>query len=615
MTDKPKGIFRRFFGFIGNTLLGLLKSIARLLISAVVIITVAVVLIALFTRPEPIPESAALVIAPQGSIVEQLNRSPSPMALLAGQPKETRLSDLLGSIRAAAKDERINSLILNLDGMSGTSFNKLSDIGDALQEFRDSGKPITVAGDNFNQGQYFLASHADRILLNPFGAVEVMGFARYRPYFKDALDKLKINVHVFKVGSFKDAVEPFLRNDMSEASKLHNSEWLNLLWADYTSRVESLRGLPKGALNGFINAMDSELQQHNGDTAKLALENGLVDQLATSQQMHDALVELAGDDGNGGYRQVGMKRYLQDIFAQREADNMFKEDKVALVVASGEILDGEQPAGKIGGDSLAELLSQVRDDPAIKALVLRVDSPGGSAYASEVIRQEILQIKAQGIPVVISMGSLAASGGYWISANADQIWASPTTLTGSIGVFGMIPTFENSFAELGISSDGIATTELAGFGNPTRPMSEKGAAVIQSAIDGIYQKFLTLVAEGRNSSSEEVHKVAQGRVWTGAKAKQLGLVDELGNLKDAIVAAAKLADISEYKVELIQQPLSFQEALMLGLTENVDLGQWLNIDSLIPQSIQQTANPLVEALNDLNDPKGYYLRCYECGEL
>ncbi|MGS2724615.1 signal peptide peptidase SppA [Porticoccus sp. GXU_MW_L64] len=614
MTNKPKGIFRRFFGFIGSTLLGLLKSIARLLISAVVILTLAVVIIALLTRPQPIPDSAALVIAPQGNIVEQLTTSPSPMGLLSGPPRETRLGDLLGSIRAAAKDERINSLILNLDNLSGAGFSKLSDIGDALQEFRDSGKPITATGDNFSQGQYFLASHADRILLNPFGAVEVMGFARYRPYFKDALDKLKVNVHVFKVGSFKDAVEPFLRNDMSEASKLHNSEWLNLLWADYTSRVESLRGLPKGAVNGFISSMDRDLQQHNGDTAKLALENGLVDQLASSQQMHAALVELAGDDGNGGYRQVGMKRYLKDIIAQRQADNMFVNDKVALVVASGEILDGEQPADKIGGDSLAKLLSQVRDDPAIKALVLRVDSPGGSAYASEVIRQEILQIKEQGIPVVISMGSLAASGGYWISANADQIWASPTTLTGSIGVFGMVPTFENSFAELGIKSDGIATTELAGFGDLTRPMSDKSAAVIQSAIDGIYQKFLTLVAEGRNSSSAEVHKVAQGRVWTGAKAKQLGLVDELGNLKSAIAAAAKLAEISEYKVELVQPPLKFSEALMLGLAEKVQLGDWLNVDGLIPDSLMKTANPLLEALNDLNDPKGYYLRCYECSE-
>ncbi|UTW45365.1 signal peptide peptidase SppA [bacterium SCSIO 12696] len=615
MSEKRKGIFRRFFGFIGGTLLGLLKGIARLIISVVVILVIGGVAIALLSRPQPIPKGAALLIAPNGTIVEQRTISPSPMSLIASdQPQETLLSDLLDSIRAAANDQRINSLVLDLDNLSGAGFSKLRDVGAALQQFRASGKQVIAVGNNFSQGQYFLASHADRILLNPFGAVEVMGFARFRPYFKDALDKLKINVHVFKVGSFKDAVEPFLRSDMSEASKLHNSEWLNQLWADYTSQVEALRELPKGAITDYINSMDTELQKRAGDTALLALENNLVDELATEQQMVNALIEVAGENRNGSYKRVSMGRYLQDIQAQRIADNMFKEDKIALVVASGEIKDGDQPSGTIGGDSLAELLYQVRNDPAVKALVLRVDSPGGSAYASEVIRQELLQIKAQNIPVVVSMGSVAASGGYWIAADADQIWASPTTITGSIGVFGIIPTLENSLAELGINSDGIATTELAGFGDPTRPMNDKAAAVVQSAVDGIYQKFLTLVAEGRNSTTEEVHKVAQGRVWTGAKAKQLGLVDELGDLQQAIDAAAQLADISSYKVVLVEKPLSFEEALLLELSRNAAISSWFDLDTVFSNQLFQTAEPLMESLNSLNDPKGYYLRCYECEE-
>ena len=309
---------------------------------------------------------------------------------------------------------------------------------------------------------------------------------------------------------------------------------------------------------------------------------------------------------------MDVSRYLQDVQARKIANDMFKKDKIAVVVASGEISDGNQPSGTIGGDSLATLLSQVRLDPDVNALVLRVDSPGGSAYASEVIRQEILQFKKQGIPVVVSMSGMAASGGYWIAANADQIWAAPTTLTGSIGVFGIVPTFEQSFAELGISSDGVASTDLADFGSLTRPMSDKAAKVYQFAVDGIYQKFLKLVAEGRNSTSDDIHKVAQGRVWTGARAQQLGLVDQLGGLQQAIAAAAELAGVEDYRVEYVEKPLSFEEMLVLELSKNATISSWLSLDSVIPEGLQKTTAPLLKTLNSLNDPKGYYLRCYDC---
>ena len=613
MDNKSRGLFRRFFGFIGNTLLSLFKGIARLLISITVLGVIAFILIAVLNRPDNIPSGVALIIAPKGTIVEQLAVSPSLTSLISGGlSQETLLRDLTSSIDAAAKDERINSLVLKLDGLSGSGLSKLEEVGQSLQRFQKSGKTIVATGNNFSQSQYYLASYADQILLNPFGAVEVTGFSRYQSYYKDALDKLKINVHVFKVGSFKDAVEPFLVNRMSDASRLHNSEWVNALWDSYTSRVETLRELPKGAIDDYINTIETELEKRAGDTAQLALDSGLVDQLATRQQITSALIAIAGYNGNDSYKQVGMSRYLQDVQAQQVANDMFKKNKIAVVIASGEIYDGNQPRGSIGGDSLARLLSQVQRDPDVKAVVLRVDSPGGSAYASEVIRQEILQLKNKGIPVVISMSSLAASGGYWISADADQIWASPSTLTGSIGVFGIIPTLEQSLAELGITSDGVATSELADFGSLTRPMSDKAARVYQSAIDGIYQKFLALVAAGRNSTSDDIHKVAQGRVWTGARAQQLGLVDHLGGLQQAIAAAEKLSGIESYKIEYVEQPLSFEDTLIMELSKNASISSWLGISNIIPESLQKVASPLLKALNELNDPKGYYLRCYDC---
>lgn len=618
MNNERRGIVYRFFAFIGRALKGLVKGVLALFVRLFVLVLIIVLFAGILTRPEPLPKQGALHLAPQGKIVEQIAYVPPLSQLLNnGVPPETLLRDLVDTINAGANDKRITSLILDLNQLTGASLPQLEALGEALKRFKDSRKPIVAIADNLNQSQYYLASHADNIYLNPFGAVEITGFGTFRPYFKDALDKLKINLHVFKVGVYKDAVEPFTRTGMSDASRQHNSEWINALWGAYTSQVETLRGLPKGALDEYIRTIDTELARLNGDAAQLAVQAGLVDGLKTREQTRQALIELAGADSNDGYRHVSFQRYRQEVRKNGLLSHIDGGNKIAVVVASGTIQDGEQPAGSIGGDSLAGLLHQVCNDDAVKALVLRVDSPGGSATASEIIRQQVLEIKQKGVPVIVSMGTYAASGGYWISANADEIWASPTTLTGSIGVFGLLPTFEKSLSALGVNVEGVGSTELAGFGLPMMPLNDKAGRVIQTAVDGIYRKFLELVAAGRNSTPEEVHQVAQGRVWTGARARELGLVDNLGGLPEAIAAAATLADLKDYRVEYVEKPLSFGEQVLRELSDGAaHAARWAGADQLVSptlqQAIKQATSPLGEALQSLNDPNGYYLRCYVC---
>lgn len=616
MSNQSPGVFRRGLRFIGNSLKSLAKSILSLFIRVVVLLVLVVILITIVTRPEPIKDGVALRLALQGELVEQLSFV-SPLAQMGSTGQlETLVRDVTDSIDSAAKDKRIKGLVLELAQFRGGSLSKLEMVGQAISRFKESGKPVIAVADNYSQAQYFLASHADEIYLNPMGAIEITGMGSFRPYFKDALDKLKVNVHVFKVGTFKDAVEPFTRTSMSDASKEHNSEWINALWKIYTGHIESQRELPIGAINDYIANMDSELIKQGGNTAKLALSAGLVDGIATRDEMQNLLIQKIGHNGNGQYPRVELRRYIADVRAHEMTNGFHSNKKVAVVVAKGEILDGDHPSGTIGGDTLANLLKQVQQNQNYKAVVLRVDSPGGSAYASEVIRQQVVNLKKQGIPVVVSMGSVAASGGYWISANADQIWASPSTITGSIGVFGMLPTLENSLKEIGINIDGVSSTDMAGFASPVLPMNEKSNRVIQATVDGIYQNFLELVAEGRNSTPQEVHQVAQGRVWTGTRARQLGLVDHLGGLKDAINAAAQLANMTDYQVDFVEKPLTLREQILRELSNgNIGVAQ-IDIQSLLPDSLQalwtEAASPLVQELNALNDPKGYYLRCYDC---
>jgi len=614
MSDKP-GLIRRFFRFIGRLAHGI-----RVLFNLLFVLIVVALIISMFQKDvQPLPESAALRIAPGGFLVEQKTYT-DPLTQLMQQSSpadaETLVQDVVEAIDRGATDPRINSLVLELDYLLGGGLTKLEDVGKALKDFRKSGKPIVAVGDNFTQEQYYLASYADEIHLNPMGAVLMTGFGSYRSYFKAALDKLRVNVNVFRVGTYKDAIEPFTRTDMSPASREHNSAWLNALWSVYTSRVESQRNLPIDAINDYVNNLGAKLADHQGNTAELAVATGLVDKLSTRPQMADRLRQLAGVDEDGNYQGIDMKRYLSHTRRAEALEPTPMGDKIGIIVAKGMILDGEQPAGTVGGDSLAQRFQQARKDDQLKALVLRIDSPGGSAFASEVIRQELLATRKAGLPVIVSMGTVAASGGYWIAMGANEVWASPTTITGSIGVFGVIPTFEESLAALGINNDGVGTTELADLYQLDRPMSDQAKQVVQSGVNHIYDHFLSLVADARGTSPEAIHEVAQGRVWTGAKARELGLVDELGDLQAAIEAAARVAGLEQYEVEEIRKPLDFREQLLQELA-NGQVAGWLvqRSQGWMPQSWLVGLYSLGNKLNPfgrLNDPRGMYLQCFEC---
>jgi len=614
MSREKPGIFRRLFGFIGKLASGL-----RILLNILFLLVVVVFILSIFRKDvQPLPEKAALRIAPGGFLVEQKTYvDPLTQLLQQSGPAdaETLVHDLTEAIDEAAEDPRITSLVLELDYLLGGGLTKLEEVAQALSRFRESGKPIIAVGDSYTQEQYYLASFADEIHLNPMGAVLITGYGSYPNYIKGALDKLRINVHVFRVGSYKDAIEPFTRTDMSPASREHNSAWLNALWSTYTRRVETQRGLPVDAINDYVNNLTSKLEDHRGNTAETAVASGLVDKLSTRPQMLARLQALAGSNDKGGYQAVDVDRYLGHTRRAEAAKVLPSADKVGLIVARGAILDGEHPAGTIGSDSLSKLFQQVRKQQ-FKALVLRIDSPGGSAFASEVIRQEVVLTRQSGIPVIVSMGSMAASGGYWMAMGADQIWASPTTITGSIGVFGVIPTFENSLAALGVNSDGIGTTNLADLYRLDRPMSPQAKQLIQFGVNHVYDQFLGIVAEARNSTPERIHDIAQGRVWTGEKAKALGLVDHLGNLQEAIDAAALAASLDTYQTEEVKSPMDFREQLMRQLSGSM-VGQWVRWlpADWLPQGLLAEVYGVtreLQLLNRFNDPRGLYLHCFEC---
>ncbi|AOS98588.1 Protease 4 [Microbulbifer aggregans] len=617
MTDSThkKGLIRRFFGAIGGAITWLRRVFTNLLFLLLLLFVFA----AIFGKEErlTVPQGAALKLAPTGFLVDERSPPRGLPAFLGGPPGpvETRVKDLVDAIDYAAKDKRISSIVLELDYLMGGGLSKLEEVGAALQRFKSTDKPVYAIGDNFTQAQYFLASHADEIYLNPMGSVLLNGFGAYRNYFKSALDKLKVNFHVFRVGDYKDFIEPYTRDDMSPASRENNQRWLHELWGEYTEQVTGLRNLPPQAIDIFIEQLPQNLRDQNGSWAEAALANQLVDQLASRRVAVKALQEKigAGDDDQT-YKSIDAQPYLRHQRLTQLAPKP-GSSKVALISASGAIVDGEAPAGQIGSVTLGNLIAQAREKD-VAALVLRIDSGGGSAFASEAIRQELLATREAGIPVVVSMGSVAASGGYWIAAGGDEIWATPSTITGSIGVFGAFPTFEDSLESIGIFNDGVGTSDLAGTMRLDRPLPEAAADVLQLGVENTYDRFLRIVAEARSSTPEEVHKIAQGQVWTGRTAQQLGLVDELGNLNDAIAGAARLAELEDYELIEIKRELTPGERFMRTLSENIDARIAAGIQSNLPlgawlSSLEPALQPLAE-LQSYRDPRAIYARCMAC---
>jgi protease-4 len=562
--DSPNILVRLLRG-IWNTL----NFTRRLVFNLIFLVLVIAFFAAVFSSRPIIESRTALVLDPKGDIVEQYTIDPAQRALgnLAGNPpKEVQLRDLLRVIDAAAKDARIERIVLVPDEIEGAGLATLHELGGALDRFRAAGKDVVAVVGDASQAQYLLVSHADKILLDPYGGVMLEGFANYRSYYKDALDKLGVQVHLIKVGQFKSAAEPYVLNGPSDASKEADSYWMGGLWQDYLAEIAAERKVDAAAINDDIAHYDTRVAAHQGDLAKLALEQKLVDQLATREDARKYLRDKGVADKDGSFRQVDFTNYLAML--PPEGLSRFGS-QVAVVVAQGEIVPGEQQPGMIGGRSTAQLVREARDDDRVKAVVLRVNSPGGDAYSSELIRREVAETRAAGKPVVVSMGDVAASGGYWIAMDGDEIWAEPTTITGSIGIFGLIMTIPDTLAKIGVHTDGVGTTPLAGSFDIRRPLSPEIEAILNSVIRHGYDEFIGHVAKARKRTPEEIDAIAQGRVWSGSQAKERGLVDKLGGLGDAISAAASRAKLGgNYSVRYVEREPSAWERFIMSFGES-----------------------------------------------
>jgi protease-4 len=566
---------------------------------------------------EPPPDRAALLLNLMGTVVDQRSQV-DPLAALLVEPSpaehEVVLRDVIDAIDYAKDDPAVSALVMELDQLLYVGLSRVQEIAAALEEFRASGKPVVAVGDFFTQDQYLLASYADTVIVHPYGGVALEGFSSYRNYFRDALEKLSVNVHVFKAGENKSIAEPFLRDDMSPSEKEITERWLQVLWGQYAAAVEAQRDLAPGSINDYVNNYASGLTAAGGNSAAMALEAGLVDELFSRDEANDYLVEMVGASNDDGLYEA----FTFESYVKRKRPSALlplEGERVAVITAEGDILPGDQPPGSIGGESLARLLRTTAETEGVAAIVLRVNTGGGSVFASEVIRQQLLATRAMGIPVVVSMGAVAASGGYYIAAQADEIWATPATITGSIGVFAAIPTFENLLDRMGIHTDGVGTTELAGSLRLDRPLNPQVAEALASGVAFSYRQFIELVAQGRDMTAEQVDGVAQGRIWSAPDALDKGLIDGLGSLQDAIAAAAARADLDSYEVEYVAEPLTPRELFLQQLAERtgaLGLGNVTGLNSALATWLAPVADAVSE-LASFRDPRHLYVRCLECG--
>ncbi|HEX6832724.1 MAG TPA: signal peptide peptidase SppA [Rudaea sp.] len=609
MADNKRGPVAGFFIFLWNAV-----TFTRMLVFNILFLIVLFVFISAMRNGAPkLQERTALVLNPEGRIVEQYSTEPAQRAfsgVFGGKVKEVQLRDILRAIDAAASDKRIERLVIIPDEITSAGMSSLREIGAAIDRFKAAGKDVVAVSNGMSQGQYYLAAHASQVLLHPDGEVLLEGLGRYRTYYKQALDWLGIDVHLFRVGEYKSAAEPFIRNDSSPEAKEADLFWMNGVWNDYLNEIAAARKLDAKQIAAQIDAYPQAIKAAGGDLAKLALDQKLVDKLATRDQAREMLIGKGVRDEHT-FRQIAFNDYA--VLVQREHLGDVRP-QVAVVVAEGEIVSGDQPAGTIGGDSTAKLLRQAREDDHVKAVVLRVNSPGGDAFASELIRREVDLIKAAHKPVIVSMGDVAASGGYWISMNGDAIFAEPTTITGSIGIFGLFMSFPNTLAKIGVHTDGVGTTSMAGALDPRRPLDPKIGEVIQSVIDHGYQSFITKVAAARNKKPEEIDAIARGRVWTGTQAKERGLVDELGGLKEAVASAAQHANLGDnYQVRYVEKELSTWERFLVGISN--DASAHLS-QALLPESArvllqQPEVQGQLKLLQSLDSKKiGVFAYCF-----
>lgn len=612
MSSDSKSTIGSLFGLLWS----LVTFLYRLAFVLVLVVVIGGIWFASRGPSAPHLESnLALVIYPTGELVDTLDADPARKFFeeFAGdEPAQTSLRDLIESLEAGAKDPRISVAVLKLDSLWGSGVAQMQELAAAVSTFRASGKPVYAYGPQFDQNEYLVAARSDRISMDPMGLLLLQGFGHFGNYFKDALDKLEVDVHVFRVGEYKSAVEPFERNDMSEDARLADREWLGDLWQAYGRDISQARKLPETAAHDYVLGLPKGLVDAKGDGAEFARASGLIDAVETQQEFREHVAKLVDwDEHHASFRQVHYSDYLRVVHRENSGSQSADgRKKVALIVVQGEIVDGESEPGLAGADTISELLAQAHDDEDVAAIVLRVDSPGGSVFGSERIRRELRAIQADNVPVVASMSNVAASGGYWISMDADEIWAHDTTVTGSIGIFGLWPSFSRPLEKLGIHTDGVGTTPLAGAFRGDRPLSPELATIIESQLQKGYRMFVEGVASGRDLPVEKVEEIARGRVWSGTDALRLGLVDQIGGLDQAVAAAVRLAGLEAegYRVEEFRQEREYGFRHLLDLFGQVqvrELKGWM-----APWTVLAPVDAVARSLRWIKDPRGIYSHCF-----
>ncbi len=616
----------RFFGRLLRALWYGLNTLRRVLHLILLVGLLIIVLAAIVGQPVPVPASAALVINPTGMLVEQLEGSPLDRALadLNNQaPPQTLLREVTDSLERAAEDDRIKAVVLDLDGLEGGGLAKLQAIGEQVQVVRAAGKKVIAVGSGYTRDQYYLASRADEVIMHDLGLVYLEGYEYFRMYFRGALEKLQIDLHEFHVGEYKSFVEPFVRDDMSDKDREASKLWLGGLWTAWQQDVAAARKLKPEALQSYADQFAERLEAENGNGARAAVAAGLVDKLMSRPEVDEYLSELVGESesDDGSFSAIDFRAYAQATGIELRLKNN-QDRNVAVIVASGEIVDGEAAPGAVGGDTLAAEIRKARFDDSVEAVVLRIDSPGGSMFASEVILDEIEALKAEGKPVVASMSSVAASGGYYIAMPADEIWASNTTITGSIGVGALFPTIQRGLSTLGVHVDGFGTTELAGQLRFDRPLGDEARRVLTASIEDAYRIFVGKVADARDLTFEQADVIARGRVWIGADALQRGLVDHIGGLAESVAAAAALAGLEEgaYGVRYFEPEQTLLQRFAIEMAARaVRAANRLGAGALLA-GLQGVGGGMagemltrfdqeLQLLSRFNDPRGIYFHC------
>ncbi|MGO2155326.1 MAG: signal peptide peptidase SppA [Serratia proteamaculans] len=608
------GVFRwtwRLLNFIRELILNLFLVL-------LILVGVGIYLSFQSATPPAVPTRGALLVDLSGVVVDQPSMNNKVrqwgrelLGASSNRLQENSLFDVVDSIRKAKDDKNITGMVLQLNDFAGADQPSLQYIGKALREFRDSGKPIFAIGDSYNQTQYYLASYANKVYLSPQGAVDLHGFATNNLYYKSLLEKLKVTTNIFRVGTYKSAVEPLIRDDMSPAAREADSRWIGGLWQNYLDTVAANRQITAQQLFPGAAGVLSGMQAAGGDTAKYALDNKLVDELASRTVIENQLIKTFGWDKQANDFNA------TSIYDYQPKPTPDQGGKIAVIFANGAIMDGPQTPGTVGGDTTAAELRQARLDPAIKAVIFRVNSPGGSVSASEVIRSELAAVRAAGKPVVVSMGGMAASGGYWVSTPADYIIASPSTLTGSIGIFGVINTYEQTLDSIGVHTDGVATSPLADLA-VTKALPPEFSQMMQLNIEKGYQNFIDLVAKSRKMTPQQVDQIAQGHVWLGSDAKTNGLVDQLGDFDDAVKKAAELAQLKQWQLNWFVDTPSLTDMVLSQFGVSIHAMLPAAIQSMLPASLASVAMAVKEQpglFNNLNDPQNRYAICLTCGEV